>query len=133
MLSEGSMKGSKGNLSLIDEIYSPDFVCHFVDGQEWRGLEGIRQAVASHRSVFPDWIEQIVDIIAQGDRVVTRWISRGTHKGDFYGYPPTGNQVTVAEAAVFRIDNLKIVEQWGLPDQMSLVKQLDVEQHCESA
>lgn len=71
---------SKGNLSLIDEIYSPDFVCHFVDRQEWRGLEGIRQAVASHRSVSPDWIEQIEDIIAEGDRVVTRWTFRGRTK-----------------------------------------------------
>ncbi len=115
---------SKGNLTLVDEIYTPDFVCHFVVGSEWRGPEGVRQQVTGHRTSFPDWNEHIDDIIAEADRVVTRFTSRGTHKGEFQGIPPTGNKVTIAEVAIYRIVDGKIAEQWGCPDVMDLLRQV---------
>ena len=115
---------SEGNLSLIDEIYTADFVCHFVGGQEWRGPQGVRRAVAGHRKSFPDWVEHIEDIIAEGDRVVTRFTSRGTHQGDFFEFPPTGNLVTVTEVSIYRMVDGKIAEQWGFPDQVELLRQL---------
>ena len=80
--------------------------------------------VTRHRTSFPDWTEHIEDIIAEGDRVVTRWTSRGTHQGEFEGIAPTGKQVTVAEVAIFRIANGKIAEQWGFPDIMALLRQV---------
>ena len=104
---------SKGNLAIVEEIYAPDFVCHFIVGPEWRGREGIKQQVTGHRTAFPDWNEHIEDIIAEGDRVVTRFTSRGTHEGEFQGFPPTGNQVTIAEVAIYRISDGMITEQWG--------------------
>ncbi len=115
---------SKGNLTLVDEIYTPDFVCHFVVGSEWRGPEGVRQQVTGHRTSFPDWNEHIDDIIAEADRVVTRFTSRGTQKGEFQGIPPTGNKVTIAEVAIYRIVDGKIAEQWGFPDVMDLLRQV---------
>lgn len=115
---------SIGNIALVDEIYSPDFVCHFLGGPEWRGQEGVKQVVTTHRTSFPDWNEHIEDMIAEGDKVVTRWTSRGTHTGEFEGIPPTGKQVEIAEAAIFRIADGKIIEQWGFPDNLCLMKQL---------
>lgn len=115
---------SKGDLSLIDEIYSPSFICHFIVGPEWHGREGIRQAVTKHRAAFPDWEEHIEDIIADADKVVTRWTATGTHKGKFEGISPTGNQVTIAEVAIYRIADDKIAEQWGFPDIMGLLRQI---------
>ena len=56
---------SKGDLAVADQVYSPDFVCHFITGREWRGLEGIRGAVKSHRTSFLDWNERVDDIIAE--------------------------------------------------------------------
>ena len=50
---------SKGNLTVADELYSPDFVCHFVGAIEWKGLSGIKRAVQSHRASFPDWHEKV--------------------------------------------------------------------------
>jgi steroid delta-isomerase-like uncharacterized protein len=115
---------NKGNLSLIEEIYTPDFVCHFIVGPEWHGREGVRRAITRHRTSFPDWEEHIEDIIADGDKVVTRWTATGTHEGEFEGIPPTGNQVTIAEVAIYRIADGKIAEQWGFPNIMGLLRQI---------
>ena len=115
---------SKGNLDTVKELYTPDFVCHFIVGPEWRGYEGIREAVSSHRTSFPDWSEHVEDIVAEGDRVVTRFRSRGTQEGAFNGIPPTGRKVDIYEVAIFRIENGRIAEQWGFPDAMGLMQQL---------
>ncbi|MGB8535175.1 MAG: ester cyclase [Acidobacteriaceae bacterium] len=116
---------SKGNLSVADELYSPDFVCHFVGGIEWTGLNGIKSAVLSHRTSFPDWHEKVEDIIAEGDRVVIRITSTGTQLGEFAGIAPTGKRVTIEEFHIFRLAGGKIVEQWGMPDVQGLMTQLN--------
>jgi steroid delta-isomerase-like uncharacterized protein len=123
---------SKGNLSAIDELYAADFVCHFLVGPEWRGREGVREVVTNHRRSFPDWNEEIEDIIAEGDRVVTRFRSSGTHRGEFQGIPPTGRRVTISEVAIVRVVNGQIVEQWGFPDIAGLLQQLQPEEPPEA-
>ena len=115
---------SKGNLAVADELYSPEFVCHFVVGPEWRGLEGIKGEVKRHRTSFPDWHERVDDIIAEGDRVVIRFTSTGTQLGEFQGIAPTGRKVSIQEVAIFRMVDGKIVEQWGMPDIHGLMQQL---------
>jgi len=115
---------SRGNLAAADELYSPNYVCHFVDGIEWKGLKGIKDAVASHRTSFPDWHEQVEDIIAEGDRVVIRIHSTGTQLGVFNGIAPTGRKVSIEEIHIFRLSDGKIVEQWGMPDVHGLLEQL---------
>ena len=115
---------SKGNLAAADELYSPNFVCHFVIGPEWRGVKGIQDIVAQHRRSFPDWHEHVDDIIAEGDKVVIRFTSTGTQEGEFAGIAPTGKRVTIQEMAIFRLADGKIVEQWGMPDLHGLLQQL---------
>jgi len=115
---------SKGNLAAADELYSSDFICHFIAGAEWKELQGIKSEVASHRTAFPDWTERVDDIIAEGDRVVIRFTSTGTQKGEFAGVAPSGKKVTIHEAAIYRLADGKIVEQWGFPDSQSLMQQL---------
>ena len=117
---------SKGNLDLVDEIFTSDFICHFIVGSDWEGPEGVRQQVSDHRNSFPDRSEDVEDIIAEGDRVVTRWTGRGTHSGEFQGVPASGDQVEIAEVAVFRISAGKVAEQWGFPEIMSLLRQIGV-------
>lgn len=115
---------NKGNLAAVDGIYAPDFVCHFVDGIEWRGQAGIKGAVASHRKSFPDWHEQVEDIVAEGDRVAIRIHSTGTQLGAFNGIPATGRKVSIEEFHIFRLEHGKIAEQWGMPDVHGLLEQL---------
>jgi len=115
---------SKGNLAVADDLYSAEFVCHFVVGPEWKGVEGIKREVASHRASFPDWQENVDDIVAEGDKVVIRFTSTGTQRGEFQGIAPTGRRVRIQEVAIFRLSHGKIVEQWGMPDVHGLLEQL---------
>lgn len=115
---------SDGKVADLDKFMSPDFVCHFIDGLEWKGIEGAKNSISSHKTSFPDWNEEIVDIIAEGDKVVTRYKSTGTHQGIFNGLDSTGIKVTIFETSIYRIANGKLVEQWGFPDALSLDKQL---------
>jgi steroid delta-isomerase-like uncharacterized protein len=114
---------SQGRLDLVSEIYTPDFVGHFPAGIV-RGHSGIRDRIESHRKAFPDWSETVVDMIVDGNKVVTRFISRGTNLGPFLGNPPTGNRVEVSEVAIFRLADGKIAEQWVYPDMRTLQRQL---------
>jgi steroid delta-isomerase-like uncharacterized protein len=115
---------SQGNLAAADELYAPDFVCHFVAGSEWKGVEGLKAEVRRHRTSFPDWHEHIEQIVAEGDFVVTRFTSTGTQLGPFNGRPTSGRKVKISELSVHRIANGKIAEQWGCPDVISLEQQL---------
>ena len=117
---------SKGNVDLIETIYSEDVIGHFPAGSV-RGHAGIQSQVEAHRTSFPDWTETIDDIIADGDRVVTRFTSRGTNLGEFLGKPATGSRVEISEVCVHRFADGKIVEQWVYPDFPSLQRQLDSE------
>jgi steroid delta-isomerase-like uncharacterized protein len=115
---------SRGNLAVADELYSPDFVCHFVIGPEWKGVQGIKDVVAQHRRSFPDWNETVEDIIGEDDKVVIRFTSTGTQEGNFEGLAPTGRKVKITEVAIYRLKGGKIVEQWGIPDTHGLQEQL---------
>lgn len=119
---------STGQTGIIDTIMSPDFVCHFIGGLEWKGIAGAKNSILNHRRSFPDWTEEIVDIIAEGDKVVTRYKSTGTHQGTFNGVDSTGNSVIIYETSIYRIANGKIIEQWGFPDELSLRNQLQTKE-----
>jgi len=115
---------SKGNIAIIDEIHAPDFVGHFPFGESG-GREELKQRVALHRAAFPDWTEQIEEFIAEGDRIVIRFTSRGTHRGEFRGISATGRSVRISEVAIYRIADGRIAEQWVFPDVGSLLAQLE--------
>ncbi len=117
---------SKGKYDLIPELYTEDFVCHFVIGPEWKGHEGLLAEVTSHRTSFPDWKEEIVRLVAEGDFVVSYFKSSGTHLGEFNGLAPTGKKVLIDEIAIFRLVNGRIAEQWGLPDIHGMNVQLGI-------
>ena len=115
---------NKKKYDLIPEIYAEDYEAHFICGMETRGQDGVHDFIKGHHESFPDWMEKVVDIIAEGDRVVTRYISTATHEGEFQGIAPTGKEITINEVSIHRVLNGKIVEQWGFPDGLSHIQQL---------
>jgi|SRR5215203_976532 len=117
----------KGNLELIDELFTTNFVRHGpvgTEGGEVRGLEGFKALVSSYRTGLPDLRIPIEDLIAEGDRVVTRWTAYGTHQGELLGNAPTGNQATVAGILIDRISGGKIEEEWVDYDTLHLIQQI---------
>jgi hypothetical protein len=116
---------NKANVDAIDELFTPDFVLHFLpDGSEARGVTGLRQHVRDLHDAFPDWSEDIKLIVAERDLVVIHYVSRGTNQGQWLGEPPTGRSVQVNEISIFRIVDGRISEQWLLPDLGSMQQQL---------
>jgi steroid delta-isomerase-like uncharacterized protein len=118
----------QGNLGVVYELISPDFVWHAPAAPpEWvHGPEGVRQAATELRTAYPDLDLTHEDTVAEGDRVMIRWIMRGTHNGPIMGIPATGKSVTVAGIDVFRIAGGQIVELWQHWDQLGMLQQLGV-------
>ena len=117
---------NQGNLDLIDEIYAADYVGHIAGSPDIYGPEGLKQFVSMSRTAFPDVQLTIEDQIAEGDKVVTRWSSTGTHKGELMGIPLTGVQVTVTGIRISRITGGKILEDWTSWDTLGMLQQLGV-------
>jgi steroid delta-isomerase-like uncharacterized protein len=115
---------SKGNFDSLSSIYTEDYVGHFPGGQTVNGRDGLRKSVRSHRISFPNWDEQVLEIIVDGNHAATRYRSRGTHDGEFLGIPATGNEIDVLEASIYHMVDGKIAEQWAFPDIASVQQQL---------
>ncbi len=112
------------NLDILDEVYAPDVVWHEPD-QDIQGLEEARQFVNMYKTAFPDLHATVEDVIAEGDKVVTRYTVRGTHQGEIEEFgPPTGRQVEIKGITIHRIESGKIVEEWERYDNLSVMQQL---------
>ncbi len=76
---------------------------------------------------FPDATTSIEGLITAGDKVITRWILRGTHKGEFAGIPATGKKVVNSGIMITRIENGKVVEDKEDYDSLGMMQQLGME------
>lgn len=114
------------NLAEFDLYFSPDVINHSVPPNLPPGLEGRKLYMSTFLNAFPDLHFTIDDLLGEGDMLVTRWTSTGTHLGDLMGIPPTGKSVTVTGIAIDRFVNGRSVENWGVFDQMGLMQQLGV-------
>jgi steroid delta-isomerase-like uncharacterized protein len=115
-----------GNLALVDQFHANDFVGHVLGLPPIQGLEALKHLASGYLSAFPDLHITLEDMIAEGDKVMTRVSWRGTHKGEFIGIPPTGKQVTVTGMYEYRIAGGKIAEWWDYSDNLGLMQQLGV-------
>ncbi len=116
---------SKGRLEMIDELIAEDFVATVVGAPDQiRGPQGFREFVVMYREAFPDLRITIDEQIVEGETVVTRWTATGTHEGELMGMAATGKQATTAGINVNRVAGGKLVEGWGLFDQLGLLQQL---------
>jgi predicted ester cyclase len=89
-----------------------------------RGVEGVRLGVQRIRTAFPDWNEQVLDVFGAEERVASRYVSTGTHSGQYWGLEPTGKRIEIQEISIFRCAYGLIVEQWCLFDELARLQQL---------
>ena len=116
---------AQGDLDVADEIYAPNYVGHNpLDPEDVRGPEGAKEQARMYRSAFPDVRLSIEEQVAEGDKVVTRWIGSGTHQGEMMGIAPTGNQIRVDGITISRIQDGKVVEDWELFNALGLMQEL---------
>ena len=74
-----------------------------------------------------DLNEKIIHIVAEGDFVVTHFISSGTFKESMGNIPATGKRASNPEIAIHRIENGKIAEQWTVSDRLNMLTQLGIQ------
>jgi predicted ester cyclase len=112
------------NLDALPDFWSEDCVNHEMPAQENRGLILLRAYHASFFAGFSDLKVEIVQQVAEGDRVATTMISRATHSGDFFGIAATGKRLSLMSTRIDRLRNGKISEHWSVGDIAGLMKQL---------
>ena len=78
---------SRGNLDLVDELYSPDYVTHSIGPDLPPTREGLKLFIRALREGIPDLSCPVEDTVAQGDRVAGRFSLQGTHSGTLFGIP----------------------------------------------
>ena len=114
------------NLAAIDEFYAPDFVNHSAPPGMPHDLEGLKALIGMYFGAFPDLQLTAEFQVAEGDKVVVRWIVTGTHTGELMGIPATGKSIRTTGIAINRIVGGKIAEVWFESDQMDMMQQLGV-------
>jgi steroid delta-isomerase-like uncharacterized protein len=113
-----------GNVDLVPELFSEQYVDHSAPPRSPGGLEGVKMIPMIFRGAFPDLHFEIEEMVAEGDIVATRVTGSGTNDGPFMGMPPTGRHATWASMGFFRVADGKIAEHWGVPDLLGLLTQL---------
>jgi predicted ester cyclase len=105
---------ARGDFAKAEQFYSPSFKDH-VNALEFHGLDGVRKSVGLYRSVFPDLEIEVEDQVVDGERVVSRWIARGTNRG---------RRATLTGITISHIVDGRIVEDWTVSDSLGLLRQL---------
>jgi len=128
-----AMKGlyeelNKGNLKAIDELFTDNFRFHYLGSDTGMSMDkaGMSRGMAEFLTAFPDLQVTIPDLIAKGDKVWAYTIMRGTHKGEFMGWKPTGKKIEVEGVEIARLVNGKVVEQWRVFEALAMLQQLDL-------
>ena len=101
-----------GDLSLIDTFFAP------------ARREAVRALLSGDEDVFPDGREEIQDLVAEGDKVMARWIFRGTHQKPFFGVPPTGKKIEITGYGTYYFENGQITWDTIVFDWLDALEQL---------
>lgn len=116
-----------GQMAMADTYFTADYIGHDpATTNATRGPEAIKQNATMYRKAFPDLHLHIEDTISDGDHVVARWTSTGTHTGDLQGIPATGKSTSSTGITIARFVNGKIAEEWANWDALGLMRQLGV-------
>ena len=115
----------RGNLDIVDELIADNYVDHNPALPNLPpGREGVRRYVSILKAAFPDAAHTIEDVIAEGDKVMTRVTARGTFLGECIGYRPNGKVIEISGFAVHRLEHGRLIEHWAHADIAGFMHQI---------
>jgi steroid delta-isomerase-like uncharacterized protein len=125
---EALNKGKEAVMAAMDELHAPDYVYHSPSPGLWPDMDlaAMKQSMHAYFMATPDLHYTVEDMVAEGDKVVSRFTWRGTHLGEFMGIPPTGKVVTLTGIYITRVAGGKCVEDWCSADMLGMFQQLGV-------
>jgi predicted ester cyclase len=105
---------ARGDMALAPSCYAEEFADYFANS-EYHGLEGVRKSTELYRALLDDLVFEVVDQVAEDDRVANRWVLTGTNRG---------REIRVWGITVSRLRDGRIVEDWTGFDSLALIRQL---------
>jgi steroid delta-isomerase-like uncharacterized protein len=117
---------NEGRLERADDLVALDFIeLDPLPGQQ-QGREGLKDVIGGMRVAFPDLHWVVDEVVAEGDKVVSRFTWTGTHRATFLGIPSTGRRVTVKGVVIDRLADGKMADSRILMDALGMMQQLGV-------
>jgi steroid delta-isomerase-like uncharacterized protein len=117
----------EGKVDLLDELLAAEYINRTLAAPDLPpGPEGVKEVVSMFHSAMPDLRVVVEDMIAEGDKVATRYALEGTHEGELFGAPPTGKRLSIKSITVERVVGGKIREHWRVTDEMGMMRQLGI-------
>ncbi|WP_431682612.1 ester cyclase [Kitasatospora sp. KL5] len=118
------MEPAAGDMSAIDELVAPNYRDHDPSmDADTVGPAAVKEMIEGYRRAF-DFTFDIQSQIAEGDQVVTRWMWRGTHIGEYMGMPASNKTVEAAGMTIWRFEDGKAVEGWWSWDAVAMMRQM---------
>ena len=119
---------NKGNVEIFKELCAPEFAYYSASIiPEPMSLDETIEAFQTEFKGFPDYNFNTHELIAKGDKVIARVTCTGTHEGEYYGIPASGNKIEFGVIDIFHIKEGKIVETREEIDSLGLMQQLGME------
>lgn len=119
---------NRGKAEVAGRYVAPRYTVHHDPGDPWEGREldlaGFQERVRVSRAPFPDQRFRILDLVAEGNRVVMTWDWTATHQGDLPGFPATGHPVRTSGATVYFVDGGRFTGHWQVADRLDVYAQL---------
>lgn len=117
---------NQGRLERANDLVAQDFVeLDPLPGQK-QGREGLKEIIEAIRTAFPDIHWVLDEMIAEDNKVASRFTWRGTHRGSFLGIPPTNRNIVVKGVVIDRLEAGKMADSRILMDTMGMMQQLGV-------
>jgi len=114
-----------GRVELLDQFLAPSYVFHDAPPGVPPGIEGVRQTIRMFHAAFPDLNITIEELVAEGDTVCTRAVTRGTHTGaPIMGIAASGKSFVMRGMTMVRVDAGRITDSWVSNDVLGLMNQL---------
>jgi steroid delta-isomerase-like uncharacterized protein len=113
-----------GDVSATDDYFHVDMVEEVPFPGQGPGLAGLKDTLTALRTAFPDMRWRVDEQMAEDNRVLTRFVWQGTHRGDFLGMPATHRAVSVWGMVIDQFEGTKVKSTRILMDTMSLMQQL---------
>jgi steroid delta-isomerase-like uncharacterized protein len=121
----------QGRLDSLEGFVLDDVIAHEPSG-DVRGIEDLKRYLAAYLAAFPDTSLTVEDVIAEEDKVVSRYTVRGTHKGTTEEYgPPTGKQTKIEGMTLYHFKTGKVAEMWDSYDNLAVMQQLGIMSEAE--
>ena len=112
------------DLNAIDTLFHPDYVLHIPGSPDIEGPETLKEMVGGTFAALSEVSATAEDMVAEGDKVSTRWTITAVHSGEFMGIPPTNRRITMNGIIIDRFKDGRVVEAWESFDLHGLMAQM---------